>query len=224
MKIGIIGSGMVGQTLGAGMAERGNEVVIGSRTPGSLDEKKGQGESLGAWLDRVGAGGRVDTFSVAAAFGEILFNATPGTVSLDALKEAGEKNLNGKILVDVANPLDFSGGTIPTLSVCNDDSLGERIQMAFPKARVVKVLNTVNAAVMVAPESVGGGDHDLFICGNDGDAKAEVSGLLKSWFGWKSIIDLGDITNARGTEMLLPLWVRLYASFQSPMFNFKIAR
>jgi hypothetical protein len=223
MKIGIIGSGMVGQTLGTKMAELGHEVVIGTRNPEKLDEKKNMAESLGEWLIKVGSKGRVNTFSQAAALGEILCNATAGTASPEALKTAGEENMNGKILVDVANPLDFSRGMPPTLTISNDDSLGERLQGAFPAVKVVKALNTVNASVMVAPQSVGGGDHHIFICGNDSGAKGRVCELLTS-FGWKNIIDLGDISNARGMEMILPLWVRLYGKFQSPMFNFKIVR
>ena len=143
--------------------------------------------------------------------------------SLDALKSAGESNLNGKILIDIANPLDFSKGMPPTLSVCNTDSLGEQIQNAFPKTMVVKTLNTTNCQIMVNP-SIIQGDHDMFICGNENSAKETVKDILKNWFGWKSIIDLGDITNARATEMLLPIWIRLYGLYQSPNFNFRIVK
>lgn len=126
--------------------------------------------------------------------------------------------------MDVSNPLDFSSGMPPSLSVCNTDSLGEQIQRAFPNARVVKTLNTINANVMVNPLLVAGGDHDVFVSGDDADARARVSELLKSWFGWRSVIDLGDITTARGTEMMLPVWVRLWGALGTPMFNFKISR
>jgi predicted dinucleotide-binding enzyme len=142
--------------------------------------------------------------------------------SLDALRQAGARNLDGKILIDVANPLDFSKGMPPTLSVCNTDSLGEQIQRAFPGARVVKTLNTMNTNVMVDPGLVPG-DSDVFVSGNDAAAKAQVTGILKSWFGWRSIIDLGDITTARGTEMLLPIWLRLWSTFKTPNINFHIA-
>lgn len=126
--------------------------------------------------------------------------------------------------MDVSNPLDFSSGMPPSLSVCNTDSLGEQIQRAFPNARVVKTLNTINANVMVNPLLVAGGDHDVFVSGDDADARARVSELLKSWFGWRSVIELGDITTARGTEMMLPVWVRLWGALGTPMFNFKISR
>ncbi len=143
---------------------------------------------------------------------------------LEALKLAGERNLTDKILIDIANPLDFSRGFPPSLSVCNTDSLGEQIQRAFPGAKVVKTLNTTNALVMVDPAKVAGGDHDLFVSGNDAAAKARVTELLERWFGWNSVIDLGDITTARGPEMLLAIWVRLYGTLGTGMFNFKIAR
>jgi predicted dinucleotide-binding enzyme len=143
--------------------------------------------------------------------------------SLKALKQAGMQNLKGKILVDIANSLDFSKGMPPSLAVCNTDSLGEQIQRTFPDVKVVKTLNTVNCNLMVNPSLVKG-DHDLFICGNDAQAKAKVVDILKNSFGWKSVIDLGDITSARATEMLLPIWVRLMGLYQSPNFNFKIVK
>ena len=153
-----------------------------------------------------------------------MINATSGTVSLEALRLAGEQNLRGKILIDVSNPLDFSKGMPPTLTVCNTDSMGEQIQRAFPDAKVVKTLNTTNVNVMVDPAQVAGGDHDLFVSGNDAAAKARVTELLRQWFGWRTVIDLGDITTARGVEMLLPVWLRLMGALGTPLFNFKIAR
>ena len=224
MKVGILGSGMVGQTIGAKLAERGVDVVLGTRTPDQLDEKRGMGASLSMWLSKVGKKGRLGTFADAAAHGELIINATSGTGSLEALRLAGAKHLDGKILIDVANPLDFSKGMPPLLSVCNTDSLGEQIQRAFPNAKVVKTLNTTNAYVMVDPGQVAGGDHDIFVSGNDAGAKARVSALLEQWFGWKSVIDLGDITTSRGTEMILPIWIRLWSALGTPVFNFKIAR
>ena len=224
MKVGILGSGIVGQTIGAKLAERGVDVVMGTRTPKQLDEKRGMGGSLAEWVTKVGDRGRLASFSEAAAHGEVVINATSGTGSLAALELAGAQNLDGKILIDIANPLDFSKGMPPSLTVCNTDSLGEQIQKAFPGVKVVKTLNTTNAFVMVDPGLVAGGDHDLFVSGNDADAKARVVALLEEWFGWKSVIDLGDITTARGTEMLLPIWVRLWGALGTPMFNFKIAR
>jgi predicted dinucleotide-binding enzyme len=125
------------------------------------------------------------------------------------------------VLVDIANPLDFSQGMPPSLFVSDTDSLGERIQRRFPQARVVKALNTVNAYVMVDPKRVAGGDHTTFVSGNDADAKKEVLGLLEA-FGWSDVVDLGDITTARGTEMYLTLWLRIMGATQNPMFNIKV--
>ena len=213
MQIGVLGSGMVAQTIGQKLVELGHSVKLGTRDPRKLDE----------WLGKVGGGASVGGFADAAAFGAILFNCTSGTGSLEALTSAGAENLAGKVLIDVANPLDFSHGMPPTLTVCNTDSLGEQIQRAFPDVKVVKALNTMNAYLMVNPALLPG-DHDVFICGNDAEAKATVANILKNWFGWRSVIDMGDITAARGTEMLLPIWVRLWGVFQSPMFNFKIVR
>lgn len=224
MRIGILGSGVVAQTIGAKLVERGEDVVLGTRSPSQLSDKRGMGAPLSEWLSKTGDKARIASFADAAAHGEIVINATSGTSSLDALELAGEENLSGKILIDVSNPLDFSRGVPPTLSVCNTDSLGEQIQRAFPKARVVKTLNTTNAQVMVDPMRVAGGDHELFMSGNDPDAKARVSELLKHWFGWRSVIDLGDITTARGAEMILPIWVRLWGALGTPMFNFRISR
>jgi 8-hydroxy-5-deazaflavin:NADPH oxidoreductase len=224
MKIGIIGSGVVGQTLGAKLVERGEDVVLGTRSPGSLNDKRGFGQSLDDWLKATGSRARLGTFADAATHGEIVINATSGTVSLEALRLAGEQNLRGKILIDISNPLDFSKGRPPTLTVCNTDSVGEQIQRAFPDAKVVKTLNTTNVNIMVDPGQVAGGNHDLFVSGNDAAAKARVTELLRQWFGWRTVIDLGDITTARGTEMLLPIWLRLWGALGSPMFNFKIAR
>ena len=192
--------------------------------PNFSHRSPGMGASLHDWLAKTNGKARVATFAEAAAHGEIVINATSGTGSLSALKLAGTQNLSGKIIIDVANPLDFSRGMPPTLTVSNTDSLGEQIQRAFPDAKVVKTLNTTNAFVMVDPARVAGGDHDLFISGNDAAAKARVTELLKRWFGWRNVIDLGDITTARGVEMLLPVWVRLMGVLGTPMFNFKIVK
>jgi predicted dinucleotide-binding enzyme len=223
MKIGILGSGIVGQTLGAKLIERGEDVVLGTRSPDKLDDKKGMGGSLKDWLAGTKGKGRIATFADAAQHGELVINATSGMVSLEALKLAGEQNLSGKILIDVANPLDFSKGMPPSLTVSNTDSLGEQIQRAYPNAKVVKTLNTTNVGVMIDPAKVAGGDHHLFVSGNDAAAKAEVTRLLNTWFGWKNVIDLGDITTARGAEQLLPIWIRLMGALGTPAFNFKIA-
>ena len=202
MKIGVLGTGNVGRTIAAKLVELGHDVRVGSRT---------------AKDDAV-------TFADAAAHGELIFNCTAGDKSLEALRMAEADNLADKILVDVANPLDFSRGMPPILAVCNADSLGEEIQRFFPRSKVVKALNTVNCNVMVDP-SVVPGEHDVFVCGNDEGAKNEVRELLGS-FGWPAerINDLGDITAARGTEMYLPLWLRLVGVTGSANFNIRIVR
>jgi hypothetical protein len=204
---------MVGQTLADKLIELGHEVMMGSRSA--------QNEHAAAWAGKAGSRGGIGTFGDAAHFGETLLNCTQGSVSLQALRQVDRKDLAGKVLIDVANALDFSQG-MPTLTICNTDSLGESIQREFPETNVVKALNTCNCKVMVAPGSVKG-DHDIFLCGNDEEAKEAVKALLRD-FGWKSIIDLGDIRYARATEQLLPLWLRLYGMYGTPEFNFKIVR
>ena len=224
MNIGIFGSGIVAQTLGTHLSTAGHDVVLGTRTPGDVDTKRGMGTSLGQWLDAAGPHGSVATFQGCAAHGEVLINATAGTASMEALRLAGEAELADKILLDVANPLDFSRGMPPSLTICNTSSLGETIQAAYPAAKVVKTLNTMNAHIMVDPASVGGGDHHVFVSGNDADAKRTVTGYLQDWFGWKEVLDLGGIETARGAEMILPIWLSLWGSIGSPRFNFKIVR
>jgi predicted dinucleotide-binding enzyme len=174
------------------------------------------------WVKSNGSKASQGTFADAASFGEIVLNCTAGSSALEALKQAGKENLKGKVLVDVSNPLDFSHGMPPTLTVCNTDSVGEQIQRAFPDAKVVKALNMVNCNVMVNPSLVSG-DHDIMISGNDGAAKAKVGEILRS-LGWKSIIDLGDISGARAMEMYLPLWLRLRGVYEHPNFNIKISK
>jgi predicted dinucleotide-binding enzyme len=211
MRIAVLGTGMVGQALGTKLVGLGHEVMMGSRDAGN--------ERAVAWTREAGEGAGEGAFADAAAFGELILNCTAGTASLEALGAAGERNLSGKVLVDVANPLDFSGGMPPTLAICNDDSLGERIQATFPEARVVKALNTVNCQVMVDPGRVPG-DHVTFVSGDDEDAKREVAELLQS-FGWprERIVDLGGIRAARGVEMYLPLWLSLYGRLETGDFN-----
>lgn len=227
MRIGILGTGIVGQVIGAALADAGHEVMIGTRdTAATLARSENDrygNPPFRDWLQQHPSV-RLGTFAEAAASGEVVINATEGLSSLDALKQAGEANLNGKILMDISNPLDFSQGMPPTLSVCNTDSMAEQIQRAFPEVKVVKTLNTMNAFIMVNPQQLADGDHDVFVSGNDTAAKAQVIDYLKTWFGWKNVIDLGDISTARGTEMLLPIWVRLWGVVQSPFFNFKIVR
>ncbi len=215
MKIGILGTGIVGQTIGSRLIQNHHQVMLGARSA--------QNEKAAQWVQQQGEHASQGTFADAARFGEILFNCTAGMASLEVLQQAGPDNLPGKILVDVSNPLDFSRGMPPVLSVCNEDSLAERIQRTFPQLKVVKTLNTMTCAIMVKPDSLQE-EHNVFISGNETTAKATVTKLLQNEFGWKSVIDLGDITSARGTEMFLPLWLRLYGTFQSADFNIKIVR
>jgi 8-hydroxy-5-deazaflavin:NADPH oxidoreductase len=213
MKVGVLGTGMVGQAIGNRLAELGHEVIIGTRDPSqSADKLKSKNEAV-----------KVGTFAEAATFGQILFNATNGAGSISALQLAGEPNLNGKVLVDISNPLDFSKGMPPSLLVSNTDSLGEQIQRTFPQLKVVKALNTVTANIMVYPRETAGGDHHVFISGNDPEAKEKVIEILRS-FGWIHILDLGDITAARGMEMYLPIWLRLWGALGTGMFNIKIMK
>jgi predicted dinucleotide-binding enzyme len=226
MRLGILGTGVVGKTIAARLAGLGHEVMVGTRDPEetlSRTEPDTYGNPpFSAWQEEHPEV-RLGTFGEAAAHGEMVVNATAGAVSLEALDMAGEENLNGKILIDISNPLDFSKGMPPTLSIVNTDSLGEQIQRRFPEAKVVKTLHTMNAYLMVDPTQLAGGDHTVFVSGDDAEAKETVTELLRS-MGWTDIINLGDITTARGTEMLLPIWLRLFGALQKPVFNFKIVR
>jgi predicted dinucleotide-binding enzyme len=206
---------MVGASIATKLAKLGHEVRMGSRT---VDNAK-----AAEWVKANGAKASQGTYADAAAFGEMLFNCTAGAGSLAALEAAGKKNLAGKVLVDVANPLDFSKGMPPSLTVSNTDSLAEQIQRAFPDTKVVKALNTMNCNIMVDASLVKG-EHDVFMCGNDPGAKSKVAELLKGSFGWKNVVDLGDLTAARGQEMFVIFWVRLYRALGSPMFNVHVAR
>lgn len=216
MRIGVLGTGMVGKTIGSKLVALGHDVKLGSRTANN--------EKALAWAKDAGPRASVGTFQDAARFGELVFNCTLGAATLDALRAAGAENLEGKIVIDISNPLDFSKGMPPTLFAGNTDSLGERIQRAFPKAKVVKTLNTVNAELMVNPQRLAGGDHTLFLSGDDPEAKAKVGEILRGWFGWRDVVDLGDITTARGPESLLALWIRLWGALKTPAFNFKVVR
>ncbi|MCA0430464.1 MAG: NAD(P)-binding domain-containing protein [Bacteroidetes bacterium] len=215
MKVAVFGTGNVGDTIGSKLIELGHSVMMGSRT---ADNEKAK-----AFVDKHNGKASAGTFADAAAFGEIIFNCTAGVGSIEALKMAGEKNMNGKIIVDVANPLDFSKGIPPSLAVCNTNSLGEEIQKTFSQTKVVKALNTMWCGLMVNPTMINGGDHSTFVCGNDAEAKEEVKTILKL-FGWaeKNILDLGDITKARGTEMYLPIWLSIYGATNNGAFNIKI--
>jgi predicted dinucleotide-binding enzyme len=226
MRFGVLGTGTVGRVIGARLAELGHDVTIGTREVAvllaSTEPNQITQETFADWHAK-NPGLGLGTFAEAAERGEVLVNATNGAGSVEALRVAGEANLEGKVLIDIANPLDFSGGMPPSLFVSNTDSLGEQIQRAFPALKVVKALNTMNAFVMADPSLVAGGDHSVFLCGDDAQAKEQVTAILRS-FGWRDVIDLGDITSARGTESYLPLWLRLWGALQVPMFNIKVVR
>jgi predicted dinucleotide-binding enzyme len=216
MRIGVLGTGMVGHALATKLVQLGHEVTMGSRTEGN--------EKAVAWAETAGASASHGTFADAAASGELIVHCTAGMHALAALGEAGVANLSGKVVIDVSNPLDFSGGMPPTLAVCNTDSLGEQIQSTFDDARVVKALNTMNCNVMVDPSLVPG-DHAVMICGDDAEAKRQVTELLTS-FGWKpaQVVDLGGIRASRGLEMWLPLWLSLMGALGTPNFNVALMR
>jgi predicted dinucleotide-binding enzyme len=226
MKIAVIGTGVVGRTLAGRLAELGHQVTVGTRdvagTLARTDPDAMGNPPYAAWAADHPAV-RLATFAEATANAELIVNATSGQASIPALTAAGADNLAGKVLLDISNPLDFSQGFPPTLFVKDDDSLGEQIQAAFPELRVVKALNTLTAALMVQPDQLAGGQHTVFVSGNDPDAKKTVTALLDS-FGHTDVIDLGDISTARGAEMLLPLWLRLMAALGTPMFNIKVVR
>ena len=215
MRYGVLGTGQVGRALAGRLVDVGHEVRMGSRTSDN--------EAAAAWVAEAGAGASQGTFADAAEFGQTVMNCTNGPVALDALAAAGAENLAGKVLIDVANPLTFETGRL-TLTVCNTDSLGEQIQRAFPEARVVKTLNTMNNQLMIHPERVPGA-HSVFVSGDDAEAKQFVTGMLES-FGWpaQSVVDLGGIETARGVEMYLVLWISMMQAGGTPDFNVNVVR
>ncbi len=221
MRVGVLGTGMVGRAIGGKLADLGHEVVVGTRDPAELMERTApdaRGNDPFATWHAKRPDVRVGTFEESAAHGELLVNATNGAASIDALGSTGEANLDGKVLIDIANPLDYSRGATPSLFVANTDSLAERIQRAFPRTRVVKTLNTVTASVMVDPSTVANGHHTIFVSGDDRFAKADVVGLLTDGFGWKDVLDLGGLETARATEMYQPLWLAIMGK-RGPLFN-----
>jgi hypothetical protein len=227
-RIAIMGTGGVGQAYASKFITLGHEVMIGTRNVSQkLAEtaKDGYGNPPFSEWHSKNTAVKLGTFEDAAIFGEIILNATLGVNSVNALKMAGIKNLNGKILIDVANPLDFRNGMPPSLlpELSNTNSLGEEIQKTFPDVKVVKTLNTMWNGLMVNPAMLNGGDHNVFICGNSSEAKEDVKEILQS-FGWAAhnILDLGDISAARGTEMYLPLWLRILSATGTGAFNIKI--
>ncbi len=213
MRIAVIGTGLAGRTLAQGLKRIGHDVVVGTRDP---DETARREE----WVD---FDIPLRALGLVAADADLVVNATNGLASLAALGAIGTEHLAGKVIVDVANPLDFSQGFPPTLSVKDTDSLAEQIQRAFPGARVVKSLNTVTAAVMVDPASLGDGDTTIFAAGDDAEARQQVIGLLRE-LGWQDIVELEGLHNARGLEMWLPLWARLMGALGTAEFNMKLIR
>jgi predicted dinucleotide-binding enzyme len=226
MRIAVLGTGMVGRTLASRLDELGHDVRIGTRdVDASLARRAptgGDDEEFGDWADRHAAV-TVAAFADAAAGAEIVVNATSGQASMTVLSAVGGGNLAGVVLLDVSNPLDFSQGFPPTLAVKDTDSLGEQIQRAFPDARVVKTLNTMTAELMARPRQLADGQHTVFVSGDDSDAKSVATGLLTS-MGHTDVIDLGGIATSRGTEMFLPLWLRMMGALGTAMFNIKVVR
>lgn len=225
MNIAILGTGIVGRSHAAKLAGLGHNVALGTQNVDkTLAEDKPDmmgNPPFNVWQkDHTTV--KLMPLAEAATFGEIVYNALKGEVALGVVSSL-KKELTGKILVDIANPLDFSRGMPPFLSVCNTDSLGEQIQGALPDTKVVKTFNTLNALLQVDPGALANADHHLFMSGNDAAAKTKVIEIAKT-YGWKNIIDLGDITTARGTEMLLPIWLRLWGALKTPTFNFKITQ
>jgi 8-hydroxy-5-deazaflavin:NADPH oxidoreductase len=214
MKFAVLGTGMVGETIAAKLIQLGHEVRMGSRAAGN--------EKAVAWAKAAGRGASEGSFQDATAFGETAFVCLRGDIALDVLRNVGPAAFAGRIVIDVSNPLDFSRGMPPSLLICNTNSLGEEVQKALPDARVIKTLNIVNCEVMVDPAKAGGA-VTMLMCGNDAGAKQSVAKLLRT-FGWQEIIDLGDIAAARGTEMMLPVWLSLLGALKTPHFGFKIVR
>jgi len=217
MKTAVFGTGIVGMEIAGKLLEKGHEVMMGARQRNN--------EKATMWSEAHGENAFHGTFADAAAFAdEIIFNCTKGEFALDVLNQAGKEPLDQKILIDISNPLDFSQGMPPSLSICNTDSLAEQLQHAFPELKVVKTLNTMNCQIMLNPAKISG-VHHAFLSGNDADAKQKVMALMQD-FGWNAemLIDLGDITTARGTEMLLPVWLRLYQALGTANFNFSIVK
>ncbi len=222
MNVGVLGSGSVGQALAGKLAELGHDVVLGTRDPANVAEKKGYAPSLGEWLTTVAGVARLGTFAAAAAHGELIVNALNGLAAVETLQPLAA-SLAGKVMIDITNPLDFSRGMQPSVLTYDGASLAEELQRTLPETRVVKSLNTLTAALMVNPRLLADGDHTAFVAGNDAAAKAQVIALLRG-FGWADILDLGDLSAARGLELWLPLWLQLFGVLGRPAFNLKIVR
>ena len=209
MQIAILGTGPVGRALGKAISAAGHDVVIGTRDPEQAQQREewaGLDLPLAAYED-------LD--------GDVFINATNGQGSLAALRAVGDA-LKGKVVIDTSNALDFSHGFPPSLFVSNTDSLAEQLQRAFPEAQLVKMFNTMANEVMVDPNGLPS-DTTIFVAGNDVTARQTAASLAAD-LGWTDVLDLGDLTAARGLEMYLPLWVRMFAQIGRAEFNIKVVR
>lgn len=220
MKIGILGTGTVGESIASALVEKGFDVMMGSRTQNN--------KKAAEWVAQANEHASQGNFNDAAAFGDMLFLCLNGANAMQAINTIDKENLTGKIVVDITNPLDFTKGLPPQIveGLGNSNSLGEEIQKAMPESKVVKTLNTVNYKLMVDAREVNKADHNLFMCGDDADAKNKVRKFLADHFYWKAdrIIDLGGIESARAIEAIVPFWVLVYRSLGTPLFNFKIVK
>lgn len=220
MKVGVLGTGVVGEAIASALASKNNFVMMGSRTANN--------EKAGSWAKKTGKYATTGTFNDAALYGDIIFICLSGEYVLDVVKDLSEESLRNKIIVDVTNPLDFTKGMPPRIleGLGNNTSLGEEIQSLLPNAYVVKTLNTVNYKLMVDARLINSGEHNLFVCGNNADAKNKVMHLLVDNFHWKAdrVIDLGGIEMSRCVEAIVPFWVAVYQKLGTPLFNFKIVQ
>ncbi len=229
MKIAIFGTGMVGQNLAVALAQKGHQVTIGTRdvqaSLANIQPNAFGMPGFGTW-HQVHPALPVARFAQAAAASELLINATSGFAILDIVRALPEAAYAGKVMLDAANPLDFSRGMPPRAAIADaaGASIGEQLQAAAPTLRVVKALNTLSAYAMLNPSAVPGGESTLFMAGNDSAAKAVVLQLLQS-YGWNDVLDLGDIGAAAATELMMPIWLRVWSQLgPTAIFNYKIVR
>jgi predicted dinucleotide-binding enzyme len=227
MKIAVIGTGTVGRTFASRLSGLGHNVTVGTRdvaaTLSRTQEARAGMPAYSVWQSEH-PDVALASFAEAGAQAEVIINATSGIATLDALEAVGARNLAGKVLIDIALPLEGLPGQPRSLVLASTDSLGEQIQRTFPDARVVKTLNTVFVDVMVDPSRIPG-PHNVFVSGDDAEAKATAAALLGE-FGWppESIVDLGDIRTARGVEMYSSLFFTLAGVMKTWDFNIAIIR
>jgi predicted dinucleotide-binding enzyme len=223
MKIAVLGTGGVGKAFAEKLISLGSHVYLGTRNPAESLQKTGQGSLRDFLLQHPHI--QLHSFNEAASYAELLINVCSGAGSPDMINSILPTHLQGKILIDISNPLDFSKGMPPSLlpQYSNTHSLGEELQRLAPGAKVVKTLNTMWNGLMLNPALIAGGDHVNYLCGNDAEAKQQVVKLLHS-FGWKNenLLDLGDLSGARATEATLPIWLRIYGVKKTGAFNFRI--